>query len=173
MINEREKILDKACKLKELADRGIDGEKDNAIRFLATYKEKHGISDQELRRHKIKDEHQYRSFNTDAMIKNMTDDLIAKGYDILATSYKHILNNAVKLHQMKQRYSNAKPEIKWKHDSENYTFKGFVSDILNFDIQQTKQGATLYKSRGVSVNMNFASVGEAKSFCTILINESN
>jgi len=48
MDEEREKIIEKALKLRELANRGVGGEKQNAIRFLETYKTKHNLTDEEL-----------------------------------------------------------------------------------------------------------------------------
>jgi hypothetical protein len=48
MDDEREKIIEKALKLRELANRGIGGEKDNAITMLKSYREKHSITDDEM-----------------------------------------------------------------------------------------------------------------------------
>jgi len=48
MDDEREKIIEKALKIRELANRGIDGEKSSAIEHLKSYKEKHNITDAEL-----------------------------------------------------------------------------------------------------------------------------
>lgn len=48
MAVERERIIEKALKLRELANRGIGGEKTNAIEKLKNFKEKHGITDAEL-----------------------------------------------------------------------------------------------------------------------------
>jgi hypothetical protein len=45
---EREKIIEKALKLRELANRGVGGEKSNAIRMLSDYKEKHSITDEDM-----------------------------------------------------------------------------------------------------------------------------
>ena len=45
---EREKIIEKAIKLRELANRGVGGEKENAIRMLKNHREKHNITDEEL-----------------------------------------------------------------------------------------------------------------------------
>ena len=43
MSSERTKILDRAKKLKELADRGIDGEQVNAKDMLEKYMAKHNV----------------------------------------------------------------------------------------------------------------------------------
>lgn len=48
---EREKIIDKAKKLKELANRGVGGEQENARRMLETHKEKYNITDREIDGH--------------------------------------------------------------------------------------------------------------------------
>lgn len=42
------KIIDKAKKLKELADRGIGGEKENAIRMYEAHKQKHNLTDDQV-----------------------------------------------------------------------------------------------------------------------------
>jgi hypothetical protein len=51
MTTERVKIIDKAKKLRELATRGVDGEKDNAIRMYDFHKEKHGLTDADVDGH--------------------------------------------------------------------------------------------------------------------------
>lgn len=48
MSEDRNKILEKAKKLKELALRGVDGEMDNAKVMLENYMKKHNISEEEL-----------------------------------------------------------------------------------------------------------------------------
>jgi hypothetical protein len=60
LTQEREKILGKAKKLKALADRGIDGEKDTAKRMYDTYKLKFKITDAEV-----------KSFNKETEYDNM------------------------------------------------------------------------------------------------------
>lgn len=47
-IMEREKIIERARKLNELAKRGVGGEASNAIGFLKSWKEKYNITDKEL-----------------------------------------------------------------------------------------------------------------------------
>jgi hypothetical protein len=51
MSQERNKILDKAKKLKELSERGVGGEKENAKIMLDKYIIKHDIKDSELINH--------------------------------------------------------------------------------------------------------------------------
>jgi hypothetical protein len=63
-MESRTKILDKAKKLKELADRGIGGEKENAKIMLDKYMIKHNITESEISFHNPSDE----------FYKNMTDE---------------------------------------------------------------------------------------------------
>jgi hypothetical protein len=70
MSTERDKIIDKAKKLKELADRGVDGEKETAQRMYDSYKQKHNLTDEDV------DGHDY----TEEFIReisNMSDDELA------------------------------------------------------------------------------------------------
>ncbi len=48
MAVDRERIIEKALKLRELANRGVGGEKTNAINMLKSFKEKHEITDAEM-----------------------------------------------------------------------------------------------------------------------------
>ena len=59
MTPEMKKILDKAKKLKALADRGVGGEKVNARALLDAHLEKHGITEEELFG-SIKEHHHFR-----------------------------------------------------------------------------------------------------------------
>lgn len=168
---EREKILDKARKLKELADRGEGGEKENAINFLKIYMEKHKISEKELYAHKIKDENQFKGFGTDAMIKNMVAELQAKGLMIQAKTLESLHYNNRIINNLKLKI-NARPALQWFHDERNFSYKGMYNDVVYFDIQQTKDGATLYRSNGISANMKFLSVDAAIFFCNGLFNSN-
>lgn len=56
MSSERSKITDKAKKLRELANRGIDGEKETAKRMYDSYKKKHKLTDEEVDGHEYTDE---------------------------------------------------------------------------------------------------------------------
>lgn len=167
MDKEREKILDKARKLKELSDRGIGGEKENATKFLLMYKEKHNISDTELETHQIKDESIFRGFTAEQIIEQVAEELIAKGLSIMANATRSTMSSIFKLQNIKRKFDtkSEKVLVEWKHDANNYTFKGYVENILYFDIQQTKNGATLYRSRAIHEDKDFKSVDEAKSFC--------
>lgn len=45
---QKEKMVERLVKLKALAERGVGGEKETALRMFAELKEKHGISDKEI-----------------------------------------------------------------------------------------------------------------------------
>lgn len=45
---QRDKIIERGRKIRELANRGVGGEKENAIRMLEEFKERHGITDADL-----------------------------------------------------------------------------------------------------------------------------
>lgn len=70
MSEDRNKILEKAKKLKELALRGVDGEMDNAKVMLENYMKKHNISEEELDGFNKT----YSSSGFTASYQNMTDD---------------------------------------------------------------------------------------------------
>ena len=67
-MESRKKILDKAKKLKELAERGVGGEKENAKAMLEKYMFKHKISDAEM--------YSYESTSSD--YSKMTDEQFLK-----------------------------------------------------------------------------------------------
>jgi hypothetical protein len=48
MDSERERIIEKALKIRELANRGVDGEKSSAMQRLKEYLEKYDITNEEL-----------------------------------------------------------------------------------------------------------------------------
>jgi hypothetical protein len=48
VLSERSEIISKAHKIKALADRGIDGEKQAAINMLDIYIKKHNVTEDEL-----------------------------------------------------------------------------------------------------------------------------
>lgn len=67
MSEARNKILDKAKKLKELALRGVDGEMANAKVMLDGYMLKHKISEEELENHSP-------SYSPSSPLSRMTDE---------------------------------------------------------------------------------------------------
>lgn len=80
MSEERHKIIDKAKKLKELADRGVGGEKENAKRMYEAYKKKHKLTDDDVKGHEYSEDFRKE-------FANMTDEqileVIGKGLIIL------------------------------------------------------------------------------------------
>lgn len=87
MSSERTKILDRAKKLKELADRGIDGEQVNAKDMLEKYMAKHNISIDEIGGHSISGSI-YANMSQEDFYKEMVSDLIAVGLDLLFYNFK-------------------------------------------------------------------------------------
>jgi hypothetical protein len=71
MIFEQEKILSKARKLKELADRGVDGEKETAERMYAQYKIKYNLTDEQVKG--FTKQSKYDNMNYSEFIKNNKD----------------------------------------------------------------------------------------------------
>lgn len=63
MDEERERIIEKALKIRELANRGIDGEKASAIERLKDYKDKHSITDEELNSFRSVDNEWWRNLS--------------------------------------------------------------------------------------------------------------
>lgn len=111
MSEERRRIIDKAKKLKELADRGVGGEKDNAKRMYEAYKKKHNLTDEDVKGHEYSDD-----FIND--IKNKTDEElleeIGKGLIILGVGLLAYLLSEIftppksKREREKRRKRNAK-----------------------------------------------------------------
>jgi len=106
MSEERARIIDKAKKLKELADRGIDGEKETAQRMYDAYKKKHNLTDEDVKGHKYTED-----FIND--IKNMTDEeileTIGKGLILLGVGILFSLFSSLdKKSRAKQNSDNSK-----------------------------------------------------------------
>lgn len=81
MSEERKKILDKAKKLKELADRGVGGEKENAKTMLDSFMSKHDIKLNEIISHNYKGS-KYKYMSDEQFLKEMATEflLIGIGY---------------------------------------------------------------------------------------------
>lgn len=71
MTEERENIIEKAIKIRELANRGIGGEKTTAIKKFEEYKEKYEITDDELNK--------FSSIETD-WYRNTTEEERSEGF---------------------------------------------------------------------------------------------
>jgi len=163
MDTERIKILDKAKKLKALADRGIGGEKENATRMLCLYMEKHNITDRELNSHKINEE-TFRGLTKEEIYKQFEEEMGMRGMFIWGRGKVNLMRNADKLNQIKKI---TKPvEIDWR-ESNNYSLKGYVNDNLIFDLQLTKNGAILYPTHHLTLesDMEFDTLKAAYDYC--------
>lgn len=79
-------IIDKAKKLKELAERGIDGEKDTAKRMYGVYKEKHNLTDAQVMGHSYTESFKVDSsnFSNEDFLKTMNDFMKSDSFIRLA-----------------------------------------------------------------------------------------
>ena len=165
IISERQKILDRAKKLKELADRGIGGEKVNAEKMLIIYKEKHKISDNELNAHKL-DKEVFKGYTMQQMYSMMAEELKMEGYYLMAAGVVGLLENLLQVQDLKTKYAE-RNAIRWEYNPDAYSYKGFVGSDYLFDIQQTRTGAILYKSgrKQLKKELAFNNVEEAQEYC--------
>jgi CO dehydrogenase/acetyl-CoA synthase epsilon subunit len=78
-------IIDKAKKLKELAERGIDGEKENAIRMYALYKTKHNLTDEQVIGHAYTENFKvnFSNASNDEFLKAMDEFLKSETFNQL------------------------------------------------------------------------------------------
>jgi len=166
MSTERKKILDKAKKLKELADRGIGGEKDNAIRMLSAYRENHNITDNELNGHKL-DDNTFKGYTKEQIYAMFTEELNMRGLFIVAKGYLNLMKNNDKLQELKNKISEKQKNIRWEYNEDDFCYIGHVGSENLFDIQVTSDGASLYRTGKVNLDkeIKFKSVREAKHYC--------
>ena len=166
MSFERKKILDKAKKLKELADRGVGGEKDNAIRMLTAYMEKHGISDTELTGHKL-DDNTFKGYTKEQIYAMFEAELNMRGLFVVAKGVVNIMKNGDKLQQLKNKIADKQKNIRWEFNQNNFSYAGYVGSENLFDLQQTSDGALLYRTgkSKLEKEIPFKSVDEAKNYC--------
>jgi hypothetical protein len=178
MSTERKKILDKAKKLKELADRGVGGEKDNAIRMLSAYMEKHNITDNELTGHKL-DDNTFRGYTKEQIYAMFAEELNMRGLFVAAKGYVNLMKNNDKLQQLKNKIADKQKTIRWDYDSKNFSYTGYVGSENLFDIQQTSDGALLYRAgkSKFEKEIEFKSIDDAKKYCeqikSEVINDEN
>lgn len=92
-MENRTKIIDKALKLKELAIRGVDGEKDNAQRMLDVWKEKHSITEEELEKSTLSKNSEYATMDVSDFMKAMNDDIRAIGFSMLIFGLGKLFKN--------------------------------------------------------------------------------
>ncbi len=85
MSEERAKIIDKAKKLRELANRGVDGEKDTAKRMYDAYKKKHKLTDDEVDGHEYTDDfvNYTKGKSDEELIEEMAKGLIILGVGLI------------------------------------------------------------------------------------------
>lgn len=160
---ERIKILDKAKKLKALADRGVGGEKENAYRMLGLYMKKHNITENELKFHR-NNEDTFKGLTKEEIYQQFEEEMNMKGMFVWGKGMANMMRNRDKLQQFKSKIS--KPvEIEWRENEQNFTVKGYVNGYMIFDIQKTKNGAVLYPTQKLTTEMEFDSVEKAKEYC--------
>lgn len=165
MDSERIKILDKAKKLKALADRGIGGEKENATRMLGLYMEKHNIKESELNSHRI-NEDTFRGLTKEEIYKKFEEEMGLKGMFIWGKGVANLMRNRDKLNQFKSKIT--KPvEINWYENKSYFTIKGYVNGKFIFDIQRIKKGVILYPTLYLKLekDMNFDTLEAAVEYC--------
>lgn len=86
-------IIDKAKKIRELAERGKDGEKETAIRMYALYKEKHNLTDEQVIGHRYTESFKadYSNVSNDEFLKAVNDFLNSESFNQLVKILAKIL----------------------------------------------------------------------------------
>ncbi len=87
MTEERRKILDKAKKLKELADRGVDGEMANAKDMLEKYMKKHDIKMSEIESHNYSSHTEFSGMTDKEFLNEILKDVLAVGIGLMLSSF--------------------------------------------------------------------------------------
>ena len=83
MIDERYKIIEKAKKLKELAERGVDGEKVNAKLMYEKYCQKHNITEQEVNDFQYKKSSVYENMSDEDFMYEMRKEAVILGLKLM------------------------------------------------------------------------------------------
>lgn len=98
MDKERAKIIDKAKKLKELADRGVGGEKENAKRMYDAYKKKHNLTDEDVKGHKYSDDFikEFANMTDEEALEAIGKGLIILGVGLLFSFLSDIISEPSK-----------------------------------------------------------------------------
>lgn len=110
MTEERAKILDKAKKLKELADRGIDGEMDNAKVFLDKYMKKHNIEMSELEGHTMNNTF-YGKMTDEQFMREMLTEFLTLGLGVLFSRiFKVNFDSKTHFDNLSEKYTEAVKE---------------------------------------------------------------
>jgi len=110
MSKDRQKILDTAKKLKELADRGVDGEMASAKVMLAKYMEKHNITIDEIEGHTISGDSIFKNMSDKQILNEILKDLLTFGIGWMISSlFGAQTGNAFKqnnLNVLSKKYTN-------------------------------------------------------------------
>ena len=110
MKKERSEILDKAKKLKELADRGVDGEQSSAKAMLEKYMLKHNISLDEIQGYNSKSSF-YGKMSDEEFMKVMFSEFLALGLGVLFSKlFKLNYNSEKHFNDLSDRYTKAVKE---------------------------------------------------------------
>ena len=86
-MESRKKILDKVKKLKELAERGVGGEKEKAKSMLEKYMIKHEISDAEISSYKPSSDSDYSKMTDEQFIQLIIIEFIPVGISSLFSKF--------------------------------------------------------------------------------------
>lgn len=142
MSSERSKIIDKAKKLRELANRGIDGEKETAKRMYDAYKEKHNLTDEEVDGHEYTDEFfkEFANMNDEEMLEFIGKSLIVLGIGIIGSYLFSSFgnennNNANNANQLNKIFSELKNKSN-KNKNNNNKNTETKNDEINLTINR-------------------------------------
>lgn len=111
-MESRKKILDKAKKLKELADRGVGGEKINAKTILDNFMAKHNISIDEISVHSCKGS-RYNNMSDEQFLKEMAAEFLTLGIGYLLSKLikqETVFTNGHAFHVLQKKYTEAVEE---------------------------------------------------------------
>lgn len=110
MSEERAKIIDKAKKLKELADRGVGGEKENAKRMYEAYKKKHNLTDEDVKGHEYTEDFKknFSKMTDEELLEVIGKGLIILGVGLLFSFLSNIVGDGSKKSRAKRNSENAK-----------------------------------------------------------------
>ena len=121
MAEDRNKILSKAQKLKELAVRGVGGEMDNAKSMLDVYMKKHNITESELAGFTAIPNSNLSHLSDEEFMQEMIIEIIPVGLGILFG-----------------RYSNDKTKAQTKEQASVFVNK-FLTEIFSRVDKMTKK----------------------------------
>ena len=109
MTENRSKILEKAKKLKELADRGVGGEQDNAKDMLEKYMAKHNITMDEITGFDSSNS-MYANMSDEKFMKIMFNEFLAFGLGYLISKIfktETPYTNGKAFDELANKYNNA------------------------------------------------------------------